>query len=194
MGTAPSESSYIGGANLPPELIGCIGNFAEPTDRTRMRRTGRDAFAVGRDHMPSVEEFEIYRDIDPIWSWCGPDNEVQNQVKSIIVPLLKNSEDKIARMRYEYFLRMIEHRDLYYHRIVMTIIYFLFDGGYPVTQRTLAEFPSIQWMLTHPLINRSDILWAISNFGTHSTIIEWANLIRSVIDPTNSPDEYSDED
>lgn len=49
--------SKSGGANLPPEIFGKIGQYADVDTRTRMRRTGRHGFMVPVTYGPQIEEF-----------------------------------------------------------------------------------------------------------------------------------------
>lgn len=51
------SSNHRGGANLPPELIAYIGRYSDLDTRTRLRRTGKDAFMVPQTTInPSSED------------------------------------------------------------------------------------------------------------------------------------------
>ena len=60
-GSNYTKSLYQGGANLPPEIIGNIGIFGDAQTRARLRRSGKDAFAVAPDVLnPSLTYVNPY--------------------------------------------------------------------------------------------------------------------------------------
>ena len=137
-----TQSSYKGGANLPPEILSMIGSYADPSDRTRMRRTGSAASAVPRDYLPSAEEFHA---IQPYtgYSWSFQK----------IVDLVLQHDTSRNRKIYESVVSMDDTwRNC--EAIVQGICYAVnalpvnYWGAFQLDEEKLNNFyPKFEWML-----------------------------------------------
>ena len=72
MGNSQSGAPRTGGANLPPELLNMVGEYADGDTVSRIRRTGRDGLAV----TPIIPSATARRTWEEPWTMYHYDNVV----------------------------------------------------------------------------------------------------------------------
>lgn len=156
----PLGGCQLGGANLPPEAIGRIGEFADPQTRTRMRRTGHDAFMTPVDHGPAIENYYLHNPDELINVCLRSEDERTRWLLVQVMKRLKEQPKMLKEHGYPYlgstYLNSMVHSAAYY--FLLQFIDEDQDAQLPDTMLRLNEeevldlelyeehFFSIQWL------------------------------------------------